>query len=100
MTTNPSAQEPEIARLRALLSDMDPLDDDYATVLKHVKTLTELEPAPPKPAPPKPAEKKTVSPDVIVSSVVSLAGILSILYFEKLGVITSKALGFVHKIRI
>lgn len=95
MTTNPSAQEPEIARLRELLSDMDPLDDDYATVLKHVKTLTELEPAPPKPA-----EKKTVSPDVIVSGVVSLAGVLSILHFEKLGVITSKALGFVHKIRI
>ena len=95
MTTNPSSQEPEIARLRELLSDMDPLDDDYATVLKHVKTLTELEPAPQKPA-----EKKTVSPDVIVSSVVSLAGILSILHFEKLGVITSKALGFVHKIRI
>lgn len=37
------------------------------------------------------------TPDAVVGAVASVAGILFVLHYEKLGVITSKALGFVGK---
>lgn len=39
------------------------------------------------------------SPDAIVGAVGSLAGIVLILNYEKMGIVTSKALGFVGKMK-
>ena len=44
--------------------------------------------------------KRGLNPNTLVSGGINLAGILTILNFEKLGTITSKALSFVHKTRI
>lgn len=39
------------------------------------------------------------SPDAVVAAVGSVAGIVLILNYEKLGVVTSKAVGFVNKMK-
>jgi len=39
------------------------------------------------------------SPDAIIGAVASVAGIVLVLHYEKLGVVTSKALGFVGKMK-
>lgn len=39
------------------------------------------------------------SPDAIVGAAASVLGILCVLHYEKVGVITSKALGFIGKMR-
>lgn len=39
------------------------------------------------------------SPDAVVGAAASVVGILFVLHFEKLGVVTSKALGFVGKLK-
>lgn len=47
------------------------------------------------------AEKRSqkVSPDVLATVGGNLAGILLILNYERVGIVTSKALGFVQKLR-
>lgn len=40
------------------------------------------------------------SPDAVIAAGASILGILAILSFEKLNVVTSKALGFVPKVKI
>lgn len=39
------------------------------------------------------------SPDALVSAVASITGVVLILNFEKLGIVTSKAMGFVGKMK-
>ena len=41
-----------------------------------------------------------ISPEAILGACVNLGGIITILKFEKFGVITSKALSFVQKVRL
>ena len=67
--------------------------EEYSTVVTSLKTLMELRSAD------RTANRKpTVSPDVIGAVAGNLLGILSILHYEKAGIVTSKALGFVRKI--
>ena len=42
---------------------------------------------------------KTISPDVLATVGANLLGIAAILYHERAGIVTSKALGFVLKLR-
>lgn len=46
------------------------------------------------------AEPKSVSPDALIAAGTNIGGILAILTFEHFAVVTSKALGFVTKIRL
>lgn len=65
-------------------------DDNYATAKKHVIELMKLRES---------TKPKQISPDAILAASVNLAGILAILHYERVNVITSKALGFVMKLR-
>jgi hypothetical protein len=39
------------------------------------------------------------SPDAVIGAAASIVGILAVLHYEKLGVVTSKALGFIGKMK-
>lgn len=63
--------------------------DEYKAALARYKDLQALKLA---------TQPKRVSPDAVLNAVVSLIGIVAILKFESVNVITSKALGFVKKL--
>ena len=82
--------------INVLLSEMQGFDahsDEYAKMVTQLEKLHAM----------KASEKKpriNVSPDALVAVFGNLAGIGLILNFEKLNVITTKALGFVLKSRV
>lgn len=67
-----------------------PNSDEYAATLDKIERLFKLQA-------PKPEPRKLATPDAIISAAASLAGIVMIINAEHVGVITSKALGFVVK---
>lgn len=79
-----------------LISGADGLDDgseEQARAVESLKTLMELRAAD------KASKKFHVNPDVVTSGVMQLLGIVAILGFEKANVITTKAIGFVPKVK-
>lgn len=64
--------------------------DEYDTILKRLERLYKLKDA---------DRPKRVSPDVALTVGANLVGILLILQYEQVHVVTSKALGFVMKVR-
>ena len=92
-TSNGVAQALDEEILRAL-SDMQNYtveSDEYTTLVARLEVLTRARSN---------LKDRTVSPDSLIAAVGNLAGILSILHFEKFGVVTSKALNFVTKSRL
>ena len=79
-----------IADLIEKIKETGETDAEYTTLVDQLVKLTNIK-----------AEhaEKPVSRDALVNGAVSLAGILLILNFERAGVVTSKALGFVSKLR-
>lgn len=75
----------------ALLKQMleEPDADEKAKLLDQVTKLSKL----------KEYDRKRVSPDTLVLVAGNLAGIILILSYEKANVLTSRALGFVMKLR-
>ena len=65
-------------------------DESYVTAKKHLMELMKVRDT---------NRPKSVSPDALLAAAVNLAGILAILHHERVNVITSKALGFVMKLR-
>ena len=49
---------------------------------------------------PAPKQKTRMSPDAVLAAVTNISGILLVLNFEKLGVVTSKAFGLLTKTRL
>jgi hypothetical protein len=86
--TEPSDLEKEIARLFAKLAALPEDSDEYDRVSNQVKKLYPLKET---------DSKKQVSSDVLVGAAANLAGIVMILQYEHVHVITSKALGFIGK---
>lgn len=82
------------AQINAHLASMSTLDPkmspEYAEMVKHLDTLYSLRNA---------TAPKPMSADVKATIAANLAGIILILGHERVGVITSKALGFVQKLR-
>lgn len=78
----------EIERLAAQLSTISSLSDDYATILNRLSILTKAR-----------AEKneKAISMDALVNVGANIVGILLVLNYEKLNVITSKAITMVWR---
>lgn len=72
------------------MSGFEITDENYAVAKKHVVDLMKLREA---------NKPKQLSPDVVLTAAVNLAGILAILHHERVHVVTSKALGFVMKLR-
>jgi hypothetical protein len=83
--------------IKLLISELAGFDagtPEHDACVTALKTLMELRIAD------KAAVKPSVSPDVLVSAVSSLLGIVMILGFEKANVLTTKALAFVPKPRV
>lgn len=74
--------------------DLEGYDADSPEFAKMVDQLSKLYELKPKPA------KDRISTDTLITVGANLAGIVLILGFEKANVITSKALGFVSKLKL
>jgi hypothetical protein len=78
----------EIKRLSALLSTISPLSDDYSKILEQLTKLTKAR-----------AEKneRAISMDTILTIGANIAGLLLVLNYERLNVISTKALTMVWR---
>lgn len=85
-----SLLQKEIDRVVSYLGELTPDSDEYNRVVDQLTSLSAL----------LPNKEFAVKPDVLVSALSYLAGIVVIVGYEHAHVITSKALGFVPKIRI
>lgn len=88
--TEPSLEQ-AINRLLTKLETMDPTTDDYSKTADQLEKLYKMR-----------THKKanTLSMDSLVAAGASIAGIVLILSYEHAHVVTSKALGFVFKVKI
>lgn len=80
----------EIERLLRYMADEYPGSEDYATISAQLQKLYDLKAI---------DAKKSVSPDTMAMITANLAGILMIVGHERANVLTSKAIGFVTKLR-
>lgn len=74
------------------LQDHSAMSDEYAHIIKQIEKLYALK------APKK--DQKAVDPNTLLTVMGNLAGIGLILNYERLHVVTSKALGFVLKSKV
>lgn len=80
--------------IQALEKEMeltDPTGEDYPKLLEQYEKLTRLR---------REGAKSSIDPNTVIVAAGNLLGILAMLNFEKLGVITSKALGFIIKPKV
>ena len=70
-----------------LLLRLDPQSDEYATVVHNLETLYRIK------------RDRGVSKEAVIGAGTNFMGILAVLNFERIGVITSKAFGLVRNIR-
>lgn len=89
--TEPTALETEIARLLSRAAGMSPESDEYAKIATQIVALHKLKEAE--------TSYKRVSYDELVKVAGSLVGVLAVINYERIHVITTKALGFVMKTR-
>lgn len=85
------ALENAIAHVYNDLRNVEPDSPEFAKMVDQLTKLYELKPKP---------AKDRISADTLVTVGANLAGIVLILGFEKANVITSKALGFVSKLKL
>lgn len=87
----PTPLDDEIARLMEKMKTLEPETKDYDALSNQVVKLTKLQ------------HETTYSwlpsADVLATCAVNLLGIVAILNFERAGVIATKALGFVGKLK-
>lgn len=86
-----SKVDEEINRLFVELSNVAPSSDEYGCIVSRIETLSKLKTS---------SQKSTVSADTVAIIAGNLLGIALILGYEKVNVVTSKALGFVMKGRV
>lgn len=93
MTKPPSNLDIEIEELELLIHKTDPNDEEYTALVTHLNFLCEI----------RTKNQKTfwsrITPDTMVVAGVNLLGILLILNHERLHLVSSKALGFVTKLK-
>lgn len=82
------AMDEEIERLTRQLADMQPLSDDYSKILKLISELTEARSK---------KNESAVSTDVLLTIGANIVGMLLVLNYERLNVISTKALTMVWK---
>lgn len=78
----------EIERLTALLGTVNPVSEDYATIVNRLATLTKAR-----------AERneRAISMDALLTVGANILGMLLVLNYEKLNVISSKAISMAWK---
>lgn len=84
--------EDEIAKLISELEGITPSTDEYEAIVNQIVKLDAMTNHKVKPS--------VISKDALVAVGGNLAGILLILNYEKIGAVTTKALGFVLKSKI
>lgn len=87
-----SALEKEIERMETLMSTLDPDSKEYYRMIAQIERISDIE---------RQNKKRfDVSGDTIVLAGVNLAGILLILQHERLHAVSTKALGFISKLKL
>lgn len=89
----PTTLDREIARLEAVLADLDPVDKDYHKIIYMIDKLQEARDKNKK-------FKFEITGDTIVAASVNILGILLVLQHERLHAISTKAFGFITKLRV
>ncbi len=90
---NKSAKEMIDESIKHLVEQMElesPDSDEYRKIAENIKTLQEA----------KAQDRPWISGDTIVGGLATFGGIALILNFEKLGVVTSKALTLLPKLKL
>lgn len=87
----PNLFDDEVNRVLTIMSTMQPESKEYRSAAEALSMVCEARKV--KPTPP-------VSPDVVVSVVANLIGIVLILKHEDLNVITSKAVSFIYRAKV
>lgn len=77
------------------IEDLKDLDDDSAEDTTKIKNLKDLVEAKEKLYGP----KHKLNPNTVLSAVVTAGGIAAILVYEKTGVVTSKAMSLINKVK-
>lgn len=72
----------------------DPASEEYTVAVKNLETLCRLRDAN------KPSPRPRIDPNVLISGGFSAASLWSIVNAERVGVIASKAVSFIPKIRL
>lgn len=102
MTTTPFEPTTSLAEVidsvQTQMVSYDANATEFAAMTEQLIKLYALLPKPPAPAPVE--KKQRVSPEAVLSAATNLTGILLVLNYEKLGVITSKAFGLLVKSRL
>lgn len=80
----------EINRLTGELQGFPVESDEYFAVVSRINELANA----------RNTVKRGVDPNVKAQVVANLAGIAAILSFERVGIITSKAMGFVSRLKV
>lgn len=89
--TNADALDKAIARVLEAMESHDPTSSEYSDAVDKLEQLYKIQVS---------TKPDRVSLETLVTVAGNLAGIAMILNFEKAGIITSKALGFVLKSRM
>lgn len=77
----------ELSCLYDTIRGMDPACDDYAKIVANIQKLEEVK-----------AKKHTkLNADTVLTTLSSLVSVFAVLNFEKLGVLTSKAIQFIKR---
>jgi len=68
----------------------DPSSEDYTTIARNVETLMKAKAL---------GENKKLSPDAILGAATSILGIIAVLQYERLAVVSSKAFSLIMKVK-
>lgn len=80
--------ETELARAYSILATLEPSDEAYRNTLARIQEMHEIHAE---------KQKSRIDPNTAISVVGNLAGILAIVKFERVSILTSKAVQFVGK---
>jgi hypothetical protein len=89
--SKPNKLNQEIERVISKLEKIEPHEENYEKIVRNLQVLYEAKAT---------NAKAKVSPDVLLAVVANIGGILLILNYEKLGIITTKAMGLLAKNKI
>lgn len=78
--------EAEQLKLLSELEGLDPHSKEYNEILEHITKLETVK-----------IKKTRISKDAVVGAVASLAGIILVINYERVGAITSKGFGLIRK---
>ena len=87
----PDSLQKAIDNLYSELAGYDAHTEEYDAITDQIVKLKELQS--------KVNHNWKPSPDAVISGAVSILGIVLILHYEKINIVTSKALGFVGKMK-